>query len=83
MITAEEIVERIKGGVGADAEVEATDTGGGNHWSVRIVAAAFEGKSLVQRHQMIYATVSDKMLPNDESIHALQLKTLTPDEAQA
>ena len=80
MITAEEIVARIEGGIeGAKAEVE--DIGGGNHWSARIVASGFEGKSLVQRHQMVYATVRDKMLPHDESIHALQLKTLTPAEA--
>ncbi|MGE0712420.1 MAG: BolA family protein [Planctomycetota bacterium] len=79
-ISADEIVARIQGGIpGADVEVE--DTGGGNHWSARVVAAAFEGVSLVKRHQMVYATVRDKMLPHDESIHALQLKTLTPAEA--
>ena len=43
----------------------------------------FEGLSLVKRHKLVYATVADKMLPHDESIHALQLKTLTPDEAKA
>lgn len=80
MISAEEIVARIKGGI-EGAEVEVTDLGGGNHWSARVVAAGFEGVGLVKRHQMVYATVKDKMLPHDESIHALQLKTLTPAEA--
>lgn len=80
MITAEEIVARIQAGV-EGAEVDVVDTGGGNHWSATVVSAAFEGKSLVARHQMVYATVRDKMLPNDESIHALQLKTQTPSEA--
>ena len=80
MITAEEIVSRIEGAIeGAKATV--TDIGGGNHWSAEVVAAAFDGKTLVERHQMVYASVRDKMLPNDESIHALQLKTLTPGEA--
>lgn len=82
MISAEEIVSRIEGAIeGAKATV--TDIGGGNHWSALVVADAFEGKSLVERHQMVYATVRDKMLPVDESIHALQLKTQTPGEAGA
>lgn len=82
MISADEIVSRIEGGIdGAKATV--TDIGGGNHWSAVVVATGFEGKTLVERHQMVYATVRDKMLPKDESIHALQLKTLTPDEAGA
>ncbi len=82
MISADEIVSRIEGSIdGAKATV--TDIGGGNHWSAHVVATAFEGKTLVERHQMVYATVRDRMLPKDESIHALQLKTLTPDEAGA
>jgi len=80
VISAEDIVARIQGGI-PDAEVNVTDIGGGNHWSARVVSPAFAGKSLVQRHQMVYATVKDRMLPHDESIHALQLKTLTPEEA--
>jgi acid stress-induced BolA-like protein IbaG/YrbA len=81
-ITQAEIVARICGGI-EGAEVEVEDTGGGNHWSARVIATGFEGKSLVQRHQMVYATVRDKMLPHDESIHALALKTLTPSEVAA
>ncbi len=82
MITADEIVARIEGGIGG-AQARVRDIGGGNHWSAVVVAPAFDGKSLVQRHQMVYATVKDKMLPADESIHALQLTTLTPAEAEA
>lgn len=81
MITADEIVARIERGI-EDAQVTVRDTGGGNHWAAVVVSPAFEGKSLVQRHQMVYATVKDRMLPADHSIHALQLKTLTPAEAQ-
>ncbi len=81
MISAEEIVSRIESGIeGAKATV--TDIGGGNHWDAHVVASGFEGKSLVERHQLVYATVRDRMLPHDESIHALQLKTLTPQEAE-
>ena len=79
MITAEEIVARIESQL-EGAKATAEDIGGGNHWRARIVATAFEGKNLVERHQMIYAIFKDKMLPADESIHALTMKTLTPEE---
>ncbi|RMG18111.1 MAG: BolA family transcriptional regulator [Planctomycetota bacterium] len=79
-MTAEEIVARIEAGI-PGSKAQATDLGGGNHWRAEVVAAAFEGKSLVERHQMIYALFRDKMLPRDESIHALSLKTQTPAEA--
>ena len=51
----------------AGAQATVKDIGGGNHWSAVVVAPAFEGKTLVERHQMVYATVRDKMLPADES----------------
>ena len=83
MITANEIVQRIEQGLEGETRATVEDIGGGNHWSAVVVAAAFEGKSLVQQHQMVYATVKDKMLPIDESIHALKLKTMTPSQAEA
>ena len=80
-ITAEEIVSRIEAGIEGTTSAVATDLGGGNHWRAEVVASGFEGKTLVERHQMIYALFKDKMLPRDESIHALSLKTVTPAEA--
>ncbi len=53
---------------------------GGGHYNVTLVAAAFEGKSLVQRHQLIYATLADMMV---EQIHALGINALTPSEHSA
>lgn len=52
---------------------------GGGHYNVTIVAAAFEGKSLVQRHQLIYQALNDLM---KEEIHALGINALTPSETQ-
>jgi acid stress-induced BolA-like protein IbaG/YrbA len=54
--------------------------GDGRHFEATIVCAAFEGKRSVQRHQMVYAALGDRMR---EEIHALSMKTLTPAEWKA
>lgn len=51
--------------------------GDGRHFNALIVSPAFEGKRLVQRHQLVYAALGDRMR---EEIHALSMKTLTPAE---
>ena len=53
--------------------------GDGQHFSAVIVSPAFAGKSRIQRHQVVYAALGDRMR---EEIHALSMKTLTPDEYQ-
>lgn len=53
--------------------------GDGQHFSAVIVSSAFAGKSRIQRHQIVYAALGDRMR---EEIHALSMKTLTPDEFQ-
>ncbi|MGR8941046.1 MAG: BolA family protein [Gammaproteobacteria bacterium] len=50
---------------------------GGGHYHVTIVSALFEGKSLLQRHQMIYKALGDLM---KQQIHALGINALTPSE---
>lgn len=54
--------------------------GGGGHYRVTVVAAAFEGLALVARHRKVYALLADEM---KGAVHALALTTLTPDEARA
>ncbi|MBX3465940.1 MAG: BolA family transcriptional regulator [Planctomycetes bacterium] len=78
MITADEIVQRIQAAI-PGAVVRVQDTGGGDHWSAVVVAQAFEGKTRVEQHKMVQAPLKDKIA--DNSIHALQLKTMTPKEA--
>ena len=51
--------------------------GDGQHFNALIVSTAFEGKRLIQRHQLVYAALGDRMR---EEIHALSMKTLTPQE---
>ena len=50
----------------------------GVHFEARVVSEAFAGKLPLARHRMVYATLGDTM---GGAIHALALKTLTPDEA--
>jgi acid stress-induced BolA-like protein IbaG/YrbA len=51
--------------------------GDGHHFEALIVSEAFRGKSRVQRHQIVYAALGDRMR---EEIHALSMQTLTPED---
>ena len=51
--------------------------GDGAHFEAVVVSAAFAGASRVARHQLVYAALGDRMR---EEIHALSMKTLTPEE---
>ncbi|ADJ29065.1 BolA family protein [Nitrosococcus watsonii] len=51
--------------------------GGGGHYRVIIVAQAFSGKSLLERHRMVYKAVQEGM---GQDIHALSIKAYTPQE---
>jgi acid stress-induced BolA-like protein IbaG/YrbA len=51
--------------------------GDGQHFTAVIVSPAFAGKSRIQRHQVVYGALGDRMR---EEIHALSMKTLTPEE---
>jgi len=61
---------------GAKAHVQGAD---GVHFDATVVAAAFAGKLPLARHRMVYATLGERM---GGEIHALSLKTLTPEEAE-
>lgn len=66
----------IKAGL-PDAQVQVQDlTGGGDHYQVLVVSSAFEGKGLLQQHQLVYGAVKAAM--STEEIHALSIKTFTP-----
>lgn len=54
--------------------------GDGRHFSALIVSPAFEGKTRVARHQLVYAALGDRMR---EEVHALSMRTLTPAEYAA
>ena len=74
-----ELEEMIAGAFpGATVEVRDT-TGSGDHFEALVISPDFEGKSLVQRHQAVYAALGDAMRAQ---VHALTLKTLTPAQYQ-
>ena len=73
---ADTIARMIEAGLpGAQARVQGDD---GVHFEATVVCAAFAGKLPMARHRMVYATLGELM---GGAIHALALKTVTPDEA--
>lgn len=81
MVSPDQVASMIKTGL-PDAEVQVQDlTGGGDHYQVVVVSALFDGKSLVQRHQLVYRALQQEMA--SEAIHALTMKTYTPQDWQA
>ncbi|HET6397399.1 MAG TPA: BolA/IbaG family iron-sulfur metabolism protein [Pseudoxanthomonas sp.] len=75
---ADTIRRMIEAGLpGAQARVQGED---GVHFEATVVCEAFRGKLPLARHRMVYATLGDLM---GGAIHALALKTVTPDEAGA
>ena len=74
----QEIEHLIEAGLPASrAYVE----GDGTHFNALVICAAFAGKSRVQKQQLVYDTVRKQLL--DGTLHALSVKTLTPEEWQS
>jgi acid stress-induced BolA-like protein IbaG/YrbA len=70
--------ESIRASIGAGLACQALDVrGDGHHFEALVVSSEFEGKTRVARHQMVYATLGDRMR---QEIHALSMTTLTPGE---
>ncbi len=61
---------RHQGHAGAHPEGE-------SHFSVTVVAAAFDGLARVARHRLVYSVLAEEL---EARVHALRLKTLTPSE---
>ncbi len=58
---------------GSSVEVD----GDGTHFEAVIVSDAFNGKTLLERHQLVYKALGEAM---KERIHALSLRTYTPEQ---
>jgi acid stress-induced BolA-like protein IbaG/YrbA len=72
----EAIRQLIEAGLpGSSATVSGAD---GVHFDAIVVSESFAGKSTLQRHRLVYATLGSRM---GHEIHALSLRTVTPDEA--
>lgn len=72
---AEQIRQLIQAALpDADVRVYGDD---GVHFEAEVISPAFAGLRLLQRHRLVYAALGDLM---GGAIHALALKTLTPEE---
>jgi acid stress-induced BolA-like protein IbaG/YrbA len=74
MVTPESVKSGIERGLACE-HVEVA--GDGQHFQAVVVSSQFAGRSRVQRHQLVYAALGDRMR---EEIHALSMQTLTPEE---
>jgi stress-induced morphogen len=74
MPTAEEIKQRIEASL-PKARAEVDDlTGGGDHFRATVVSPAFEGKSRIEQHRMVYDVFGEQV---GGPIHALSITTRT------
>ena len=81
MISLEQVETMIKAQI-PDAQVQVQDlTGGGDHLQAIVISSQFEGKTLVKQHQLVYGALQQAMAT--EAIHALALKTYTPEAWKA
>jgi acid stress-induced BolA-like protein IbaG/YrbA len=77
-MTPAEIEQLIAAGMpGCTVRVSSDDN---THFDALVISAEFAGKRPLQRHQMVYGTLGDKM---GGEIHALSIQALTPDEPSA
>ncbi len=80
MPSAEDISQRIEASIpGARAEVD-DYTGGGDHFRAIVTAAAFAGRSRIEQHRLVYEIFGAEI---GGPIHALSLKTQTPQQSTA
>jgi stress-induced morphogen len=72
----DEVKRRIETGL-PGARVEVRSFSGHDHLEAEVEALQFEGKTRIEQHQMVYATVQDLL---GREVHALALKTRAPGE---
>ena len=76
MITKTEVVNLIAKKI-PSAKVFVENLKGNDHLQVTVIASEFIGLSLVKQHQLVYSALKEELA--SEAIHALALKTETPD----
>lgn len=78
MLDPQKLIERLKVALPGSTIDLVDTTGTGDHFDARVVSAAFEGKSMIDQHQMVYAPLKDLLATGE--LHALALKTYTPEQ---
>ncbi|MAK08045.1 BolA family protein [uncultured Prochlorococcus sp.] len=75
MATKSEVINLIKQKI-VDSEVYVENLKGNDHLQVTVISSEFNGLSLVKQHQLVYSALKEELA--SEAIHALALKTETP-----
>ena len=78
MLRPEQIRTQIESALPSAKALVQDSTGTGDHFEVIVIAPAFEGKNLVEQHQLVYGALRQQL--KSEAIHALALTTRTPTE---
>jgi len=55
-------------------------SGGGGHYSVRVVSQKFENLNVMDRIRLVHKALDVEMTGTPKLIHALQVKTFAPEE---
>ncbi|WP_028357387.1 BolA family protein [Brackiella oedipodis] len=72
--------EQVRAAIADNLSCDKVEVAGdGAHFEAIIVSPLFEGKRLIARHQLVYQALGERM---KDEIHALSMKTLTPEEYQ-
>lgn len=70
--------ENIKSAIEKSLDARHVEVGGdGTHFEAVVVSEDFDGRTPIERHKMVYAALGDAI---KEDIHALSIKTYTPDQ---
>ena len=75
MATRNEVINLIKQKI-SDSVVYVENLKGDDHLQVTVISSEFNGLSLVKQHQLVYSALKEELA--SEAIHALALKTETP-----
>jgi len=57
--------------------------GGGGHYSIKVISSKFENLNVMERIRLVHKALDVEMTGTPKLIHALQVKTFTPEEASA
>ena len=77
MATKSEVINLIKQKI-VNSEVYVENLQGDDHLQVTVISSEFNGLSLVKQHQLVYSALKEELA--SEAIHALALKTETPNK---
>tara|TARA_Y100000589_G_scaffold168378_1_gene160156 strand:- start:466 stop:696 length:231 start_codon:yes stop_codon:yes gene_type:complete len=75
MVKKTEVINLITNKI-PNSQVEVETFNGNDHLQVTVISEEFNGLSLVKQHQLVYSALKEELA--SEAIHALALKTQTP-----